>query len=347
MNKTISVYKIVVLICVIVLLGVGAEANVKKNNTKEMILIKQENGFILEVFGEAYTIVDDFGRLVHPITVNGETFLPAKTIASLTSSKYSWNQNKHTISMTKTKNDTQNILNNVNDASKNLNYTQSTNKWGSIDKNLKLYINGKRFTKTLDKKNLSKTGILTVNGVVFLPLAIVKDVYGYQISWDEFNQKISINKQSEELTAQTTAIRSSSTSAGVSAQETNKDYEYKKIKDKDNEIIIIRYVGNDSIINIPDSFDGLVVKEIGCDAFANHSNLISVTIPATVVMIHDTAFVNCKSLKAAYFEGDAPILSLDWGGVFDQANSDFTVYCHANSKYFKYPKWNDYPVSYY
>ena len=48
------------------------------------------------------------------------------------------------------------------------------------------------------------------------------------------------------------------------------------------------------------------VSRIGEDAFACSTNLVSVTVPASVTWVSDEAFVGCTSLRYLYFGGEAP-----------------------------------------
>jgi len=57
---------------------------------------------------------------------------------------------------------------------------------------------------------------------------------------------------------------------------------------------------------IPASINGLPITSIGANAFANLTNLTSVTIPASVTNVGANAFEGCSSLTGVYFNGNAP-----------------------------------------
>lgn len=71
------------------------------------------------------------------------------------------------------------------------------------------------------------------------------------------------------------------------------DYTYQLSGDR---AVITGYRGTDTSIFIPDNVDGYTVEKIGSYAFENYSSLISVTIPDSVTIIEDAAFLGCSNL---------------------------------------------------
>ena len=63
-----------------------------------------------------------------------------------------------------------------------------------------------------------------------------------------------------------------------------------------SEATITEYAGTQNEINIPGKLDGYSVTGIGCFAFYNHTELISVRIPETVRIIAGAAFYGCTGL---------------------------------------------------
>ncbi len=57
-----------------------------------------------------------------------------------------------------------------------------------------------------------------------------------------------------------------------------------------NVITITGYTGSNSTVVVPKKISGLPVATIGTSAFANLTNLTSVTLPDTVVTISQQAF---------------------------------------------------------
>lgn len=64
----------------------------------------------------------------------------------------------------------------------------------------------------------------------------------------------------------------------------------------DGKITITRYVGNNNRLDIPDKISEYQVTSIGNYAFANCTNLSSITIPISVKKIENRSFLNCNSL---------------------------------------------------
>jgi hypothetical protein len=79
---------------------------------------------------------------------------------------------------------------------------------------------------------------------------------------------------------------------------------------------IVRYAGNNQVMDVPSTIDGVPVTTIGANAFnRSGSGLTSITIPSGVTNIGDQAFSWCPSLSSVYFCGNAPSLGPD---VFDR-----------------------------
>ncbi len=64
-----------------------------------------------------------------------------------------------------------------------------------------------------------------------------------------------------------------------------------------DEIVIVQYIGTSPTVEIPASIDGGKVSMIDSKAFAECTNIKSVTIPNSVVSIADKVFYNCKALE--------------------------------------------------
>lgn len=62
----------------------------------------------------------------------------------------------------------------------------------------------------------------------------------------------------------------------------------------------VRGIGSckDSHVVIPSEYEGLPVAEIGDNAFANRSSLISIVLPDSVIRIEGGAFASCTSLTS-------------------------------------------------
>lgn len=73
-------------------------------------------------------------------------------------------------------------------------------------------------------------------------------------------------------------------------------YEY-DIQD-DGNIVITKYNGNESVVNIPSTIDGRSVVKIGSDSFKACRSITSAIIPESVNVIDDWAFSGCSSLNS-------------------------------------------------
>ncbi len=79
--------------------------------------------------------------------------------------------------------------------------------------------------------------------------------------------------------------------------------EYKYTIDKETRTVTVnKYLGDDSIVWIPEKIDGYVVTGIGSKCFEKQS-LKGVVIPETVVSIGNNAFQGCTNLTSVTFKG--------------------------------------------
>ena len=95
------------------------------------------------------------------------------------------------------------------------------------------------------------------------------------------------------------------------------DYRYRYISN-DNKLNLIKYVGSDDEISIPDNVE---LQRIYSDAFLNNTTLTTVVIPDSVTSIEASAFEGCRNLTDVTFPS-----SLDFIGY-----SAFR-FCGANSE---------------
>ncbi len=65
----------------------------------------------------------------------------------------------------------------------------------------------------------------------------------------------------------------------------------------DGTAMLTQYSGDAESVIIPSEVDGMTVTVIGKDAFVNHEELKSISIPDTVVEISEQAFFNCWNLE--------------------------------------------------
>lgn len=73
------------------------------------------------------------------------------------------------------------------------------------------------------------------------------------------------------------------------------DFQYEINKKK--EVTIVRYIGQDKCISVPEQIEDGIVKAIGKEAFAENKNIEDVTIPECVDTIKGKAFSYCSNLK--------------------------------------------------
>lgn len=83
-----------------------------------------------------------------------------------------------------------------------------------------------------------------------------------------------------------------------------KDFDYKKIG---SEIVIERYIGTDSIVEVPEEIDNLPVTTIGKGAFEDYVGLKAIYLDG-VKVIGAYAFAGCVGLETVVFSNDLKII---------------------------------------
>lgn len=98
----------------------------------------------------------------------------------------------------------------------------------------------------------------------------------------------------------------------------NEDYLYRT--GKDGTLEILKYLGEESHVSIPESIDGAEVESVGYGAFSENEQIEEVTIPDTVTALQYGAFHSCSNLKTVTFAGNSRLQSIGVS-AFEQCSS--------------------------
>lgn len=76
------------------------------------------------------------------------------------------------------------------------------------------------------------------------------------------------------------------------------NYSYTTYEEEDGETYatLEDYIGNDTVVDIPDEVDGITVRNLGHYTFYEDENVTQINIPATVEILGDFPFFGCSSL---------------------------------------------------
>ena len=89
-----------------------------------------------------------------------------------------------------------------------------------------------------------------------------------------------------------------------------KDGEYWYRRKTDGTVEILKYLGSDSSVVIPETIDGAEVGSIGFGAFSKNEQLETVTIPSKVTALQYGAFESCSNLKDVTFAEGSSLQSV-------------------------------------
>ena len=119
----------------------------------------------------------------------------------------------------------------------------------------------------------------------------------------------------------------------------------------DNKVTITKYIGTNTVVDIPAAIDGRLVVAIGDSAFAECEFLSQVTVPGSVTSIGDGAFAGCYSFEKIIFLGNAPEMGeyvFGEGGICG-IPSTCTAYVRKDSTGWGVPIpgiWHEIPIVY-
>lgn len=94
----------------------------------------------------------------------------------------------------------------------------------------------------------------------------------------------------------------------INAVENDGEYWYRT--KTDGTVEILKYLGSDSSVDIPETIDGAEVGSIGFGAFSQNSQLEKVTIPSKVTALQYGAFESCSNLKDVTFAEGSTLQSV-------------------------------------
>ena len=104
------------------------------------------------------------------------------------------------------------------------------------------------------------------------------------------------------------------------------DFSYTVNAPLSNSITITYYTGASGKVSIPATLKGLPVTCLGRDAFYGRTNLVSVTIPASVSNIGFEAFADCDSLRCFIVDAANQSFSSVDGALFDKTQTRLINY---------------------
>ena len=108
--------------------------------------------------------------------------------------------------------------------------------------------------------------------------------------------------------------------------------------------VIVRFLGSDVDVEIPDTIQMIPVVGIGDFAFMQNQNITSVTIPSSVMSLGHSSFLGASNLARAYFRHASGEGITMHNSTFRYTASNFTIIYPPASTGFTTPTWNNWPA---
>lgn len=135
--------------------------------------------------------------------------------------------------------------------------------------------------------------------IIFASFAACNDS-GYQGSENSPNVTVSGDTQSQSGNNKELSVESLMSASATSASSFN----YEVI---DGKLTITRFIGDETIVVIPDTIDGQKVEVIGESAFVNEEEVKAVKLGNSVTTVCTSAFENCYAMEV-FVSGDSLVV---------------------------------------
>ena len=116
---------------------------------------------------------------------------------------------------------------------------------------------------------------------------------------------------------------------------------------EDETVEIIKYMGEERIVQVPSGINGRTVVGITTRAFVDEENIEEVYLPASITELPAKLFDNCASLRAVYIP--ATVTKIGKYFVNDCPNFTTVLYAGTEAQWYKISKGNvlteNYPLS--
>lgn len=135
---------------------------------------------------------------------------------------------------------------------------------------------------------MKKTFYIIIAAMMILSGCGEKPTDESQLPESDNSTEISVPEETEEETTERPTER-------VREIETAENFEYEVL---DGEVTITKYTGTDIDVIIPDTIEGAPVTKVGFLSFEAKWNVETITLPETITLICEGAFMDCSSLRS-------------------------------------------------
>ncbi len=186
---------------------------------------------------------------------------------------------------------------------------------------LAVFIGGKQINSTIEE---------TIKSNYQNEIEVLKDKINKQS--ELINSIINIsNKNDQSSTSNSDKVTTSKPSVSTTPDNDTQLTEFEYIKENGG-ITITKYIGKNTMVQIPNKIEQLPVLKIGENAFAD-TKVKSVTLPSSCTEIDWFAFYGCYALSTVYISSSTNTIGY---GAFDSCSKSLTIYCEQNSYAQKY-----------
>lgn len=186
---------------------------------------------------------------------------------------------------------------------------------------LAVFIGGKQINSTIEE---------TIKSNYQNEIEVLKEKINKQS--ELINSIINIsNKNDQSSTSNSDKVTTSKPSVSTTPDNDTQLTEFEYIKENGG-ITITKYIGKNTMVQIPNKIEQLPVLKIGENAFAD-TKVKSVTLPSSCTEIDWFAFYGCYALSTVYIYSSTNTIGY---GAFDSCSKSLTIYCEQNSYAQKY-----------
>lgn len=115
---------------------------------------------------------------------------------------------------------------------------------------------------------------------------------------------------------------------------------YKYLIEEDGNITIIKYIGNDEKVSVPEQIGSINVTKIGSEAFKDCTNIEEIILSKNIQSIGKYAFYGCNALNTIICLSQNDI-KIAGDLTFENCSNLWNLYCYSRTSLYRYYKYSN------